>query len=68
MEAVDRVGNRRSRMRAAVTLLALTPTLGNRSRRCSTSCIHAVVSRREREKEDVYYFATGSVSYLELIF
>ena len=28
--------------------IALTPTLGNRSRRCSTSCIHAVVSRRER--------------------
>jgi hypothetical protein len=27
MEAVDRVGNRRSRIRAAVTLLALTPAL-----------------------------------------
>ena len=32
-------------MRAAVTLLALTPAL----------------SRREREKEDAHYFATGSV-------
>jgi hypothetical protein len=27
--------------------------LGNRSRRCSTSCIHAVVSRRERGKMTV---------------
>jgi len=30
---------------------ALTLALGNRSRRCSTSCIHAVVSRRERGRK-----------------
>jgi hypothetical protein len=27
----------------------LTPSLGNRSMHCSTSCIHAVVSLKERE-------------------
>ena len=37
-------------MRRSYSYFPLTLTLGNRSRRCSTSCIHAVVSRREREK------------------
>ena len=41
--------------------LPLTPALGNRSRRCSTSGIHAVVSRREREKSGTHYLAVGSV-------
>ncbi len=58
--------------------LALTPTLGNRSRRGSSSsaavpdvalpppslesCIHAVVSRRGREKSGTRYLVVGSVS------
>jgi hypothetical protein len=33
----------------------LTLALGNRSMRCSTSCIHAVVSLRERER--IFYIA-----------
>ncbi len=67
----------RGSWRGALVRLALTPTLGNRSRRGSSSsaavpdaalpppslesCIHAVVSRGEREKSDTHFLAVGSV-------
>ena len=67
MEAVDRVRNKRSRMRvffrvcphpsprqplpATAPCVALSPHIHVGRRRCSTSCIHAVVQEAEGELE-----------------